>query len=254
MFESLEQDSKLRGKVVLALQKAIVETFDAADWKEVGYKAGQIDYIRGHSRLLRSLSWGDDDYGSCVFQAIEFLLNDDVENLQCFLENEKAADWLWSNHSALMREIGLKPEGLAPTFVPPTLSARDVVERALKDTEALLATSGATSGVDRVHTALHGYFLSQCEAAGITVDKDATITSLYKALRKSHPSLNSGGHWSAEIDRILKSFSSVLDTLNQLRNHASVAHANENLLSEADAELVCNASRTILHYLDSKLQ
>lgn len=254
MFESLEQDSKLRGRLVLALQKAIVETFDAADWKEVGYKAGQIDYIRGHSRLLRSLSWGDDDYGSCVFQAIEFLLNDAVDNLQCFLENEKAADWLWSNHSALMREIGLKPEGLAPTFVPPTLSARDVVERALKDTEALLATSGATSGVDRVHTALHGYFRSQCEATGITVDKDATITSLYKALRKSHPSLNSGDHWSSEIDRILKSFSSVLDTLNQLRNHASVAHANENLLSEEDAELVCNASRTILHYLDSKLQ
>jgi len=105
-----------------------------------------------------------------------------------------------------------------------------------------------------VHTALHGYFRSQCEAAGITVDKGSTITSLYKALRKSHPSLNGGGHWSAEIDRILKSFSSVLDTLNQLRNHASMAHANENLLSEEDAELVCNASRTILHYLDSKLQ
>lgn len=238
MFERLEQDRKLRGKVVLALQKAIAATFDAADWKEVGYKAGQIDYIRGHARLLRSLSWGDDDYGSHVFQAIEFLLTDDVENFQCFLENEKTADWLWNNHSVLMREIGLKSEGLAPTFVPLTLSARDVVERALKDTEVLLASSGATSGVDRVHTALHGYFRSQCEAAGITVDKDATITSLYKALRKFHPSLNNGGHWSAEIDRILKSFSSVLDTLNQLRNHASVAHANENLLSETDAELV----------------
>jgi len=117
-----------------------------------------------------------------------------------------------------------------------------------------METSGAVSAIDRVHTALHGYLHSQCESSGIEAGDSPKITDLYKALRMSHPSLSNAGAWSEDIDRVLKSFASVLDTLNHLRNHASVAHPNETLLSEAEAALVCNASRTILHYLDMKLR
>jgi hypothetical protein len=43
-----------------------------------------------------------------------------------------------------------------------------------------------------------------------------------------------------------------LDAINTMRNRASVAHANEQLLDNAEAVLALNAIRTILHYLDLK--
>ena len=45
----------------------------------------------------------------------------------------------------------------------------------------------------------------------------------------------------------------ILDALNPVRNRASVAHPNPSLLEQHEAMLVVNSTRTILHYLDSKL-
>lgn len=253
MYEHIAHNNKLKGRTILALQKAVVATFDAAAWKEIGYKTGHIEYIRGHSRLLRSLGWGDDDYGACAFQAIEAILDGNIENLASFFESAEVVKWFQTNEPLLSHEIGIESESLAPQFSAPKLTARAVVDRALKDAETLVATSGAVSAIDRVHTALHGYLHSQCEDSDIKVEDSAKITELYKALRKSHPNLSGMSTWSEDIDRVLKSFATVLDTLNHLRNNASVAHPNESLLSEAEAELMFNASRTILHYLDMKL-
>lgn len=253
MYEHIDHDKKLKGRTILALQKSIISSFTASEWKEVGYKTGHSDYIKNHARLLRSLAWQDEDYGACVFQAIEKILDDNIENISVFFENEEIKNWFLFNESTLSRDIGLSLNTLAPTFSVPTLSAWDVVERALKDADTLMETSGATSAIDRVHTALHGYLHFQCERAGITILENPKITDLYKALRKNHPKLNADEAWSEDIDRVLKAFASVLDTLNHLRNNASVAHPNEILLPMAEAELVCNASRTILHYLDMKL-
>ena len=66
-------DREERARLVLALQKAITSSFDEGDWKELGYETGTIDWITEHGRLLRSLSWGDGDYGSHVFEALEML-------------------------------------------------------------------------------------------------------------------------------------------------------------------------------------
>src|SRR6266513_1121338 len=50
-----------------------------------------------------------------------------------------------------------------PHVDQPTLRiTSDVVERALNDAQELLRANGATSGVDRIHTALHGYLRQVC--------------------------------------------------------------------------------------------
>jgi hypothetical protein len=41
-------------------------------------------------------------------------------------------------------------------------------------------------------------------------------------------------------------------SLNPIRNNASVAHPNEELLNKEEAMLVINVTRTLLHYLDAK--
>ena len=130
----------------------------------------------------------------------------------------------------------------------------EVVERAISDAETLITQNGATSGVDRVHTALHGYLRAVCDKANISYAKDAGLPELFKVLREGHPSFQVKGPQGVEIQQVLRALGSIISALNPVRNRASVAHPNEDLLDEPEAMLVINSARTILNYLDSKLR
>jgi Abortive infection C-terminus len=129
----------------------------------------------------------------------------------------------------------------------------DVVTRAIDDAEALLRTTGAVSGVDRMHTAFHGFLRALCDQVGIACAADASITALYKTIRENHPGLRDLGAHSEHVDRIVKSFASAVDSLNTLRNHASIAHPNAVLLDREEAYLYVNAVRTLMAYIDAKV-
>ncbi len=138
---------------------------------------------------------------------------------------------------------------------PPTLLiSSDAVERALKDAEHLIRNRGATSGVDRVHTAFHGYLRVVCERRGIELAEGAGATRAFKALREHHPAFREEGPRADDIERMLRAMATVVDCLNPLRNRATLAHPNESVLEEPEAMLVINSIRTLLHYLDSKLR
>jgi hypothetical protein len=64
-----------------------------------------------------------------------------------------------------------------------------VVERALLDFETLTNAHGAVSGIDRVHTALHGYLIAVCREASITAKESTDITTLFNLIRQQHPKL-----------------------------------------------------------------
>ena len=138
-------------------------------------------------------------------------------------------------------------------FIEVSVTAREVVETALKDAEILIQSAGAISAVDRIHTALHGYLLAQCDEYGISYKKTDGITQLYKSLSKNAPPLQEIESSVAEMSRIIKAISTIFHSINIIRNHNSVAHPTENLLGEDEAILVINITRTLLHYLDAKL-
>lgn len=136
----------------------------------------------------------------------------------------------------------------------PVIATGSTVERALKDVEVLVRTSGAPSAVDRIHTALHGYLSFLCQSAGLVPPKDASITVLFKELRANHPDLKATGNRASDVTKILRSSSAILDALNPLRNHASVAHPNPHLLAPAEAMLVVNIVRSLLHYIKMRTE
>jgi hypothetical protein len=129
----------------------------------------------------------------------------------------------------------------------------EVVERALLDAQELLRATGATSGVDRLHTALHGYLREVCLDGGIDTSEDASLTDLFKQVREGHPAFRDLGPRSDDILRVLRALATILNSLNPLRNNASMAHPNLALLPEPEAMLVINAARSILHYVDEKI-
>ncbi len=144
-------------------------------------------------------------------------------------------------------------EGPAVVENPNLAITTAVVERALTDAEHLMVNTGATSGVDRVHTAMHGYLKAVCDKRGIPYPSDASITKLFRILREQHPAFSSRGPQAQEIQRVVNGFASTLDALNTIRNQASAAHPNAVLLQEPEAMLIINAVRTLLHYLNAKL-
>lgn len=139
------------------------------------------------------------------------------------------------------------------TVAAPILEATsDTVERALNDAARLISTEGPTSAVDRVHTAFHAYLRVLITRAGLPFKDSDGITDLFKLLRTQHPAFAATGPNHAAIDKVLKSLSNVVDALNPLRNHSSIAHANEELLEEPEAMLVINSVRSLLHYFNAK--
>jgi hypothetical protein len=142
--------------------------------------------------------------------------------------------------------------GCGVAGAPPSITS-EVVTRAIDDAEALLRSTGAVSGVDRMHTAFHGFLRVLCDRASIAYGPDAPVTTLYKVIREKHPGLRDLGPHGEEIDRILRSFASAVDALNTLRNRASVAHPNLTLLAREEAYLYVNAVRTLMAYIDTKV-
>lgn len=155
-------------------------------------------------------------------------------------------------HAALLKIIKRLESGPLIVGATPQITS-EVVLRALRDAENLIQTSGPTSAVDRVHTVLHGYLQAVCEGEGIVYKRDDSMVALFKKLRSGHPKLADLGPRGQDVEKVLKSCANILDAFLPVRNQASVAHPNQELLDEPEARLVINVGRSLLHYLDSKL-
>lgn len=156
---------------------------------------------------------------------------------------------------AKLRSYVTRLRGIGSVAAPTPLVSSVVVERALADAEHLIGKSGATSAVDRTHTALHGYLLKVCADAGLPTTREDSLVTLLRLIREKHPQFaNVGGGRSSDITRILKGLGSILDVLSPIRNNASVAHPNEELLEPPEAMLAINTARSILHYVDERLR
>lgn len=142
--------------------------------------------------------------------------------------------------------------GPSVALAAPRITSK-AVRLAIEDVETLASRSPGNA-VDRVHTMLHGYLRAALEDAGISYEKDASTTSLLKLLHKSHPKLRDLGPRREAVERVLNACGTILDAMHPVRNLNSLAHPNNELLGAPEAKLVLNVSRTILSYLDAKLE
>jgi len=241
-----------RRQKILALARAAEANFSSSEWTEVGYLTATDEWIDRHPRLLRSLQWGDSDYKGRVFDAIAHILDKDEGNLKRLIEYEPIATWLKTNEPGLYQALLADGQGVpVPDVVP--IAASEAVLAALADAQALLENRGPTSAVDRVHTGLHGFLKAVCYEAGIAFDADATPNQLLRLLLEQHPRLADFGPRGQEVRRLIRTSASIVDAMGTLRNRASLAHPNEDLLDHDEALLVINLARSLLRFLDAKL-
>jgi hypothetical protein len=74
-------NSKLSGTQLIQLKNSVVEDFDASNWRELGALTNTLDQVENHDRLLRSLSWNDDDYGGLALTFLRKMIGSSDENL-----------------------------------------------------------------------------------------------------------------------------------------------------------------------------
>src|SRR5262245_57686239 len=110
-------DTKLKGRLMVALQSAILSRFSKSDWTALGYATGEHEYIRNHARLLRSLDWNDDDYGHCIFQALEHFADENPDALRILIDTKAVREILERDNADLLSDLGLIA-GHVPTIAP----------------------------------------------------------------------------------------------------------------------------------------
>ncbi len=74
--------NKELGRELIELKNQIERQFTQSDWLELGFALGVSDLINGHSRLLRSLSFGDNDYGGNILDVLDQIVKKDLSNFQ----------------------------------------------------------------------------------------------------------------------------------------------------------------------------
>jgi len=71
---------KPTGKQLVALKNRIVACFNDSNWIELGTLTETHDMIKSHPRLLRSLSWGDEDYDGHVLTVLKAMIDANTRN------------------------------------------------------------------------------------------------------------------------------------------------------------------------------
>jgi hypothetical protein len=244
-----------------------------ADWERRRKQLEKILNARAEDaavELLRRLPWrvfdGENDFGD-EFEVLFAHLDTDAYVEAGGLTKDKQALSGAKTLAAAYGELGfgyvrfigfgLRKDDAehVPTPAEPTVTSASV-RMALEDAELMLRQGRPTSAVDRAHTALHGFLGEHARRMGLplvgTDGKRLTSAALYKQIRKAHSAFITGTH--AEHTVVVgQTLASVVDRMDTLRNNASIAHPNDELLDEPEAQLVTSAVWALLRYLDVRL-
>jgi len=108
------------GNRIIALRGKIVSNFDQGNWEEVGLLTGHSKIIDDHPRLLRSLSWNDEDYAGNVLTVLKSIAVRDLPALNVI---EKYLDERFPGEATY---ISAKPSERKITFSPNVFSVPEL--------------------------------------------------------------------------------------------------------------------------------
>lgn len=241
------------------------------DWAKKRHAAIALLRQRGHPEAAEileshdlSICRGDNSFGddfNVLYREVgveEYVAYDEKSRSPEFCDACRQVARALSDLGAHVRFIGVElvpKEAVEPVPPPQPKVTSAAVEAALADAQQMVVQNRPVSGVDRAHTSLHGYLKQLCNDAQLPLaSQESSILDFIKTLAKHHPKFAAPAPYQAEAEKIIKAFGTVCDALNPVRNRGSLAHANESLLDDPEAMLAINASRTILHYIQQKVE
>lgn len=100
------------GNRIIDLKRRVSAGFDHGNWEELGLLTGASDMIQGHSRLLRSLSWGDEDYDGNVLSVLRMIVTRDPAQLpviEAYVDDNFPGDSTYISAKPAERRITFAP-------------------------------------------------------------------------------------------------------------------------------------------------
>lgn len=71
----------MNGKEIVEIKSQIVKSFGKSEWLELAYSINCQEIVNDHPRLLRSLSFGDDDYEGNVLEVLDAMIKKNPKNI-----------------------------------------------------------------------------------------------------------------------------------------------------------------------------
>jgi hypothetical protein len=136
------------------LKERIVAKFGYSEWQEVGLLSGWSDRINGHSRLLRSLSFGDEDYAGNVLQVMLEMYEADKGAFQALLNY---VDDRWPDDKEVFVSAKVKQRKI--TFSPDVFTLPEL------DPEDDLVS--VMMSFDNIHLAVFGAIQAACTSRSL---------------------------------------------------------------------------------------
>jgi len=241
-------------KAILALKRAIVATFDIGKWRELGYLTDTIDIIEGHSRLLRSLNWGDEDYEGNVLSVLPRIIREDRETLKVVEEFVSLEQWLKENDSALHTELYETSEIIPLEDVEHAAKHLDINElnkHAARIRRGLIddPEQAIGSAKDLLETTLKAVLGLEGERS--SEDINSLLKKAQKQLALDPNTIGFIGPGKEIIKRTLSSLGQIVVGVAEIRNLYGTGHGRHRsrALEIAHARLVVNAAITIATYI-----
>ncbi len=128
---------------VLQLKEQIAKHFTSSHWQDIALLTDSSELINNHHRLLRSLSFGDEDYEGHVTQVLLDIVRKDPSNLQ------EISDYVHNKLGDDSTYISSKPASRRITFAPSVFAVPDVEIR-----PDLVAVMMPFAGFDAVYAAI----------------------------------------------------------------------------------------------------
>lgn len=102
-------------KKIAVITKYAVDTFSESDWVLLGQITGSLKRITDHPRLLRSLSFGDDDYPYCVADVLTAIFEADSSLIPEIIDHFDIDLWYQQK----------EPDKFIRVFTPATVKSAD---------------------------------------------------------------------------------------------------------------------------------
>jgi hypothetical protein len=241
-----------RSKLIVALKRLIEARFTAGDWRELGHLTGTHELIERHPRLLRSLEWGDSDYGGCVMEVVPRVLDRAEGSANAVVGITNLEPWLEENEPALYAEL----------FTGEPVPLDDMAEAS-----SVLAVGELEAHVRRIRATIHD---DPAQAIGSAKELLETVLRTILGEFGEHPAgdmqellkrvqrklkldpASAGGRPGAEtIRRTLSSLGQVVVGVAEVRNLYGTGHGRSRAaeLERAHAKLTVNAAVTLATFL-----
>ena len=144
--------SQYNAPLILELKRRIEEAFTSSNWEEAGLLTDSSHIVTGHPRLLRSLSFGDQDYGGNIINVLKAMSDQNPNSLSVL--KDYLDQWYPDQN---VTYISAKPSERKISFAPNVFSIPD------GDVETDLVTVMMPfAGFDGVYDAIK----NACSAAG----------------------------------------------------------------------------------------